>query len=76
LYLCFIFTDSELGKGEFGSVWLAHASGIAEFRPRDILKQKFNRTRLSVLIRTLRSRNNNYVGGKEVTAVAVKKLKG
>ncbi len=65
-----------LGKGEFGSVWLAHASGITEFRPRDILKQKVNRTRLSVLIRTLRSRNNNYVGGKEVTAVAVKKLKG
>ncbi|XP_028408434.1 fibroblast growth factor receptor 3-like [Dendronephthya gigantea] len=66
---------SELGKGEFASVWLAHASGISKFHPRDLIKDRVNRTRLSVLIRTLRSRKNSYVSEEDVTEVAVKKLK-
>ena len=60
--------------GEFGCVWLAEAIGISGFRPRDILKQRSNRRRLSMFLRSFR--RNNYVYCKEVTTIAVKKLKG
>ena len=69
------YADSELGMGEFGSVWLANATGITEFCPRDILKDKSKRSRLSVWIQMLNNRNY-YNDGKIVTEVAVKKLKG
>ncbi|XP_028408446.1 platelet-derived growth factor receptor alpha-like [Dendronephthya gigantea] len=65
---------SELGSGEFGVVWLAEATGISAFHPRDILKERESRRRFSLFSRT--SKRNNYVYCKKLTKVAVKRLKG
>ena len=65
---------SELGSGNFGAVWLAEATGIAAFHPRDILKEKEGGRRFSFFNRT--AKRNSYVYCKEITKVAVKKLKG
>ncbi|XP_028407243.1 fibroblast growth factor receptor 2-like [Dendronephthya gigantea] len=64
---------SELGSGEFGVVWLSEATGISAFHPRDILKERESRRRFSLFSRT--SKRNSYVYCKEVTKVAVKRLK-
>ena len=48
--------------------------GKGEFRPRDILKQKSNRWRFSVSLQGLRRKSHGR--NKNITEVAVKKLKG
>ena len=68
------FLVRELGSGEFGVVWLAEATGISAFHPRDILKERESRRRFSFFSRM--SKRNSYVYCKEVTKVAVKRLKG
>jgi hypothetical protein len=65
---------SELGSGEFGVVWLAEAIGISAFRPRDILKERKSRRRFSFFNRM--TKTSSYVYCKEVTKVAVKRIKG
>ncbi|XP_046853276.1 mast/stem cell growth factor receptor kita-like isoform X2 [Xenia sp. Carnegie-2017] len=64
---------NELGSGEFGVVWLAEAVGISAFRPRDILREKGSRRRFSFFNRMVK--RNSYVYSREVTKVAVKKIK-
>ncbi|CAB4005680.1 vascular endothelial growth factor receptor 2-like, partial [Paramuricea clavata] len=64
---------SELGSGEFGVVWLAEAMGISAFRPRDILKGRKSRRRFSFFNRM--TKTSSYVYCKEVTKVAVKRIK-
>ena len=64
----------ELGSGQFGVVWLAEAIGISAFHPRDVLKEKERRRRFSFLFWA--KKRKSYVNCKEVTKVAVKKLKG
>ncbi|XP_046854041.1 vascular endothelial growth factor receptor 1-like [Xenia sp. Carnegie-2017] len=64
---------NELGSGEFGVVWLAEAIGISAFRPRDILREKGSRRRFSFFNRMVK--RNSYVYSREVTKVAVKKIK-
>lgn len=70
----YLSTDSELGKGEFGSVWLAHAHGIAEFCPRDSSNKKT--FRFSGFFSSSHKRKSTYVCCKHISPVAVKKLKG
>ena len=65
---------SELGSGQFGIVWLAEAVGISAFNPRDILRKREGGRRFSLFPRT--AKRNSYVYCKQVTNVAVKKLKG
>lgn len=65
---------SEVGSGHFGTVWLAEAIGIAEFHPRDILREKEGGRRFFFFNRM--AKRNSYVYCKQVTKVAVKKLKG
>ena len=69
-----IFLVSELGSGQFGIVWLAEAVGISAFNPRDILREREGGRRFSLFHRT--AKRNSYVYCKQVTNVAVKKLKG
>ena len=65
----------QLGAGHFGVVWLAEATGISSFHPREILKEKQGQRRfLFCLNRTLR--RNNYTRCKAITKVAVKSIKG
>ena len=64
----------ELGSGQFGVVWLAEAIGISAFHPRDVLKEKEGGRRFSFFSRT--TKRNSYVYCKDITKVAVKKLKG
>ena len=68
------YAVNELGSGEFGVVWLAEAIGISAFRPRDILREKGSRRRFSFFNRMVK--RNSYVYSREVTKVAVKKIKG
>ena len=69
-----IFLVTELGSGEFGVVWLAEAMGISAFHPRNILKEREGRRSFSLFNRT--SKRNSYVFSKEVTEVAIKRIKG
>ncbi|XP_028411423.1 fibroblast growth factor receptor 4-like [Dendronephthya gigantea] len=63
----------QLGAGQFGVVWLAEATGISLFHPRETLREKqgkkmfffFNRTR----------RKANFTNCKEINNVAVKQVK-
>ena len=64
----------ELGSGEFGVVWLAEAIGISAFHPRAILKERESRRPFSIFNRM--AKRNSYVDCKEVTKVAVKRIKG
>ena len=64
----------ELGSGEFGIVWLAEAMGISAFHPRNILKEIENRRPFFFFNRM--AKRNSYVYSKEVTEVAVKRMKG
>ena len=68
------FSVRELGSGQFGVVWLAEAVGIAAFNPRDVLRERTGGLRFSLFNRT--AKRNSYVFCKQVTKVAVKKLKG
>ena len=72
--MCISLSVSELGCGQFGIVWLAEAVGILAFNPRDILREREGGRRFSLFNR--RAKRNSYVFCKEVTNVAVKKLKG
>ncbi|XP_028411444.1 fibroblast growth factor receptor 3-like [Dendronephthya gigantea] len=63
----------ELGAGQFGVVWLAEATGISSFHPREILREKEGRTRFFFFNHMMR--RNSYVCCKKITNVAVKTVK-
>ena len=65
---------SELGCGEFGFVWLAEATGISAFHPREILREREGGQKFSSFWRNVIK--TNYINSRQVTRVAVKGLKG